>query len=268
MNEDKVDEAEVAGDEDDKAKDDPAPKARGRPRAKAQAEKPAAKAKGKAKAKAKGTAKAKAKANSKAKEDPEEGNHNEGPEVAKETSMAEEQPPTDMAVDPKPEVAVPPSDAAKAEVDANTMKPDGDQPKVARKSRARKVSDKTQDSAGSDPSKVPNKRKKTEKTEAAKNSAKAGATEGDPKEAKGDEVAEEKEGAGEEGKRVPKKRTRHAEAQSFARRSTPSTSFGKAKWHALRHQFTEKIRPRLQHYSAHEDRQFTKKTGFGLPCNM
>eukprot|EP00438_Fugacium_kawagutii_P028104 Skav207509 [mRNA] locus=scaffold7671:1493:3962:+ [translate_table: standard] len=253
----KDEEAEVKNDEDDEAKDDPAPKARGRPRAKAQPEKPTAKAKGKAKAKAKGAAKAKGKA----KEDPEEGNHNA---AATETSMAKEQPPTTMVVDPKPEVVVPPSDANKAEVDANTKKPDGDdqEPKVARKRRTRKASDKTQDSAGSEPKKVTNKRKKTDGAEVAKGPAKAAANEDDVKEAKGDEAEGEEKDEGGEGEAAPKKRTRtrHAETQTFARRPLPSTTFGQAKWHALRRHFAEKIRPNLRHYSAHEDLWFTKNT--------
>lgn len=50
-----------------------------------------------------------------------------------------------------------------------------------------------------------------------------------------------------------KKRVRHSEAQTFARRAEPLSSFGKAKWVALRAAFVAKVKPLLEFYSAHED---------------
>ena len=39
---------------------------------------------------------------------------------------------------------------------------------------------------------------------------------------------------------------------TFARRKCPETSYGKAKWEALKSVFLDIIKPKLQHYSAHE----------------
>ena len=66
---------------------------------------------------------------------------------------------------------------------------------------------------------------------------------GDGKDAGEDEAVE----------KPAKKRTRYEETQTFARRNVPSTEFGKNKWFALRSAFSDQIRPKLKHFSAHED---------------
>eukprot|EP00435_Cladocopium_sp_Y103_P043434 s967_g12.t1 len=50
----------------------------------------------------------------------------------------------------------------------------------------------------------------------------------------------------------PQKRPR-GQAATFARRPEPTTEYGRAKWSALRDAFNSIIKPRLTHYSAHED---------------
>lgn len=269
---DEVEGDEARDDEDDKAKRRPAPKAKGRPRSKAQATKP--KAKAKAKAKAKGTAKAKAKGKSKDSSqhgmDKNNGNEGSGEEPqATDMDQTKDDAKPEVVVSPKDdakgEVVVPPSDA-KAKDDVAKEHDDHPKQKVPRKTRAQRVGDTTQDSAGSEPVKRANKRRKTTQAETAKDShdetakdsAKAVATEGDPKEANGHNVAGEDQAEGGKPKEAPKKRARNPEAQSFARRVIPNTAFGQAKWHALRGQFNEKIRLSLRHYSAHEDLWFTK----------
>ncbi|CAK9018760.1 Uncharacterized protein SCF082_LOCUS14219 [Durusdinium trenchii] len=221
---DEVEGDEARDDEDDKAKRRPAPKAKGRPREEPQAT------------------------------DMDQTKDDAKPEVVVS--------PKD---DAKGEVVVPPSDA-KAKDDVAKEHDDHPKQKVPRKTRAQRVGDTTQDSAGSEPVKRANKRRKTTQAETAKDShdetakdsAKAVATEGDPKEANGHNVAGEDQAEGGKPKEAPKKRARNPEAQSFARRVIPNTAFGQAKWHALRGQFNEKIRLSLRHYSAHEDLWFTK----------
>lgn len=56
-----------------------------------------------------------------------------------------------------------------------------------------------------------------------------------------------------------KKRIRSEVAQTFARRDAPSNPISAAKWKALRAAFESTIKPRLKHYSAHEDRVFAAR---------
>lgn len=106
--------------------------------------------------------------------------------------------------------------------------------------------------------KKPGKAKKTEKEQSLEGSAGSEPTKKHKRKSKeadvGKDVSEGKET--EEGGEAPKKpkRVRNPGGSvTFARRYKPSSSFGAAKWDAIRNAFVAEIKPHLSKFSEHED---------------
>jgi len=105
--------------------------------------------------------------------------------------------------------------------------------------------------------KKPGKAKKTEKEQSLEGSAGSEPTKKHKRKSKeadvGKDVSEGKET--EEGGEAPKKpkRVRNPGGSvTFARRYKPSSSFGAAKWDAIRNAFVAEIKPHLSKFSEHE----------------
>lgn len=233
MPEDQDDKGEE-GDTDSKPSK-PAGKGKGRGRGRG-------KAAGQAKGKGKGKAKSKAKAKAKAK-DQDVG------DVIEEADMEE---PCAKHGDEKMGFPDIPKDLDKTEgakesevIDKGegTTDPDGEG-KVTdtkRKPRRRAAKPKEVSSGGSQcDSKKSSKDKKEEKKKDVKNKKK----QTDKKKS----TSETKENNGE-----PPAKKAKSEPATFARRPLPSSTFGIAKWHALKNAFNAQIRPKVRSGYAHQD---------------
>ena len=124
-------------------------------------------------------------------------------------------------------------------------------PQPKKRARTSKI-DKKEGPTGSDLPK-PCKKNKTQKGEAtAEGSPEGNGTKAAKRKDK-ESDAKKTEGDGDAGGKKKRTRSSGGEAATFARRSPPKTDFGLAKWHALRSMFGDHIKPKLEHYSAHED---------------
>ena len=158
--------------------------------------------------------------------------------------------PTEPVVEEPPPVKIPEAPKTPAEVDV-AQKEKGGPPKRTRKPKVEK--EEPEQSAGSQVKKA--KSSKAPKGKNAQSQEEAEKVEVNPKSepAKKRTTKEVEQKDGGKVEEAKKKRVRHSESQTFARRNQPTTPFGKAKWVALRAAFIAKVKPFLEFYSAHED---------------
>ena len=169
--------------------------------------------------------------------------------ASQQDDQNKEDDPNEPVVEETPPVKIPEAPKTPAEVIA--AQKEKDVPKRTRKAKVNQ--EEVEQSAGSEVQTA--KRSKAPKGKNAQTQEQVEHVEANPKsepaKKRTKKDVEQKDGGKvEEGK---KKRIRHTESQTFARRIQPTTPFGKAKWVALRAAFIAKIKPFLEFYSAHED---------------